>query len=1175
MKCPRCQTELPDTAKFCLECGQAFTWGNQHPESHSHPEAERKRVTALFSDLSGYTAITEKLDPEEVRQITGRIFDGIKGIVGKYEGFIEKFAGDGVLILFGVPRAHEDDALRAIRAAQEIHHLVNGLSPQYEMKIGRSLTMHSGINTGLVVSGEVDPQKGTHSVTGDTINVASRLSDLAEAGEILVGPDTYKTTGPYFRFESLKPARVKGKSDLIQIYKLISKKPLKPQLGANRQVSSEMVGRDPELAKLELQIMKAVNGEGSVINVVGEAGIGKSRLIAELKQRDVMKGVALLEGRAMSIGKNLSFHPIIDLIKQWAGIAEDDAESASFRKLEAAIRRIHPQETDEVLPFLATLMGTKLTGRHAQRVEGIEGEALEKLIMKNVKELLIRATDLQPTIIVMEDLHWADRSSLELLDSLFRIAEKHPLVFINVFRPGYLEAEDMKLDFIGQKASFILEIGIRPLEKNESEVLIKNMLKIRGMPHSISEQIVERAGGNPFFIEEVVRSFIDDGVVVLAENGFEVTEKIHSVVIPPTINDVLMARIDRLEEQTRELIKIASVIGRSFFDRILKEIAASIEGIDDRLSYLKDAQLIRDRVRMEELEYLFKHALAQEAAYESILIQQRRELHQKVAQSIENIFQHRLHEFYGTLAFHYSKADEVEKTEEYMTKAGEEALRSSASSEALYYFQEALQLYQTKYGDNADPDKLVIFEKNIAMAFANKGQWVDAVKYFTKVLQRLGMPIPKNGPAGVLIAIRDVLALLKAIYWRLPKSARAPSDQEKEIFEIYYKMGQALLYVDNAKHFLCAFEMFRQTLKFDLLQIPRLSIYWTGISCSIEVSRLSSGLSTRLLETSNRYRIVGDIGNLINNVGMSNVIYHFQGNWDKLTYIDDNLLLDSLKFGDFFHSSFGLWFYGWVKLEQGEFDHIENIIGHLFDMGETYNYDQAISNARTLRVNFLLKLGNSPEAFSEAEKGIFYMREKGNELEEMIFLGLKAEAQQLLGDTKGAHDSISQALELHDKQSLFIIAVFLAPYLTARFSLEIEQLKQAILFKNKFDDAKIRSQANYAGKAAIKNSRKYAPYRTKILRLMGNYHWLIGKQGKAFKWWERAIHEGSRLGARPDLSRTYLEVGRWLLEPDSKFRELNGIDAKGYLEKARILFEEMGLERDLDDLDRLTADHGL
>ncbi len=228
MNCPKCRNENPENAKFCNECGVALDLEEQPPTLSPISEAARKRVTALFSDLTGYTAMTERLDPEEVKEITSQIFDGVKTVVRKYEGFIEKYAGDGVLALFGVPRAHEDDPIRAIRAAREIHALVEDLSPRYEVKAGRSLTMHSGINTGLVVTADVDPEKGTHGVTGEAINVAARLSGLAGARDILVGPDTYRASQSHFTFQALKPAKVKGKSEHISIYKLLSEKPQLP-----------------------------------------------------------------------------------------------------------------------------------------------------------------------------------------------------------------------------------------------------------------------------------------------------------------------------------------------------------------------------------------------------------------------------------------------------------------------------------------------------------------------------------------------------------------------------------------------------------------------------------------------------------------------------------------------------------------------------------------------------------------------------------------------------------------------------------------------------------------------------------------------------------------------------------------------------------------------------------
>jgi len=765
MKCRKCQFENPAGMKFCGECGTTLHFTGTGPDpkpeqttARPTSEPERKHVTALFSDLTGYSSMTERLDPEQVKEITGRIFTGVKQIVSKYEGFIERVMGDGVLAFFGVPRSHEDDPTRAVRAAVEIHALVKAMSPEYEAVVGSPLTMHSGINTGLVVTADVDPTRGTQGIAGDAVNVASRLSGLAGPGEILVGEETVRSAKSHVVFDDLGPKRVKGKAEPITVFKVVSVKASTPGSTTDRQVSSEMVGRDKELDRLELQVMKAINGEGSVVNVVGEAGIGKSRLIAELRKRDVMKKVTLLEGRAISIGRNLSFHPIIDLLKQWAGIAEDDSETARFDKLERAIRSIHPEEANEILPFVATLMGMKLRGKHAERVKGIEGESLEKIIFKNVRELIVKGSELRPTLVVMEDLHWADESSLGLLESLYRLVENHRVLFINLFRPGYWQSEHRTVERISELfPHHHVEITIQPLDKQASDALIGNMLDIKGLPYSLRIQIGERAGGNPFFIEEVVRSLVDEGAIVRTNGAFEVTDKINSVVIPSTINDVLMARIDRLEDQTRDLVKVASVIGRSFFDRILKDVASSIEGVDYRLAYLKDVQLIRDRMRMEELEYLFKHALAQEVAYESTLLQQRKVLHLKVAQSIEILFRERLPEFYGMLAYHYSKAE--------------------------------------------DPEKLASFEKNIALAYFNKAQWKNALPYFEKVFSRWGRRPPKNQLSIMAKFAYDLLIILLWVYlpWIRPK--RIPDHRVNEFFDLALKKSVVLINLNPRRTF--------------------------------------------------------------------------------------------------------------------------------------------------------------------------------------------------------------------------------------------------------------------------------------------------------------------------------------------------------------------------------------
>ena len=1173
MKCPECGFENLAGMKFCGECGTGLQAAGpslepqpEQNKTHLIAEPERKRITALFSDLTGYTAMTERLDPEQVKEIAGRIFIKIKRIVAKYEGFIERVMGDGVLIFFGVPRSHEDDPTRAIQAAMEIHDSVKALSPHYEALVGAPLSMHSGINTGLVVTADVDPEKGTHGVAGDAVNVASRLCGLASPGEILVGGETAKRAKYRFMFHELGPKRLKGKVALVNVFKLISVRASAPGIGADRHISSEMVGRDSELERLELQVMNVVKGEGSVVNVVGEAGIGKSRLIAELRKGELMRNVTVLDGRAISIGKHLSFHPIIDLLKQWARIVESDSENTGFDKLEHAIRAIHPAETDEILPFLATLMGMKLKGKHAERFKDIAGESLEKLIFKNVRELIIKGSQLSPTVFVMEDLHWADASSLGLLESLYPLAEKQRLLFINVFRPGYCQSEDRTPQKIrGLLPNQLVEIVIQPLDKETSEALIGNMLDIKGLPYSLSLQISERAGGNPFFIEEVVRSLIDEGAIVRKNGSFEITEKIYSVVIPPTINDVLMARIDRLEERTRQLVKIASVIGRSFFDRILKDVATSIEDIDIRLKYLKDLQLIQDHTRIEELEYIFKHALAQEVAYESTLLQQRKTLHLKVAQSIERRFQERLYEFYGMLAYHYSKAEEPDKAEEWMTRAGEEAMRSSASSEALYYYKEALRLYLDKYGDSADPKKLAVFEKNIAMAYFNNAQHVDAAHYFDKVFLRWGRR-PSTSKLSIIAKFAyDILIILCRLYLPWTSSKRIPDQNTNEFFDLTFKKNMALVFTNPRRTFTEGTGEFRESFNYDLAKLETAAIFhcWAGLFVTYAGFYRIGQL---VLDHAKGFVDEKKIG-LISSYKTATTGHNYlSGKWTEIPQYDELLFNSGVQNGLFTFMAGYTCSQGLFKASRGEFREAGEILGDLSSMCEKYRFGGVLT--RILHTELLLICRRLCEAQTQVEDFVVFAMEKGIKPFELHAIGCKAVTQVLLKDLLGAKDSLERSEEIQHKQA------FWPPWnvgssLFAQSMLDIQMLEDAIGGDSRLLVSKYSKAALKSCKKAARNSAKCAAHRTQSFELIGKYYWLIGKQKKALKWFDKSIKEGERLGARPDLSRTYLEVGKRLLEPKSKYREFNDMTATAYLDKAETMFRDMDLQWDLDELEKV------
>ena len=1187
MKCPVCQRENPEDARFCNLCG----YNLQEPEqiqpidvitpqtskvtldtpisTRGNTEGERKRLTMLFADLSGYTAMNERIDPEEVKGIMRRIFSEIGQVVTKYDGFVDRFFGDEIMIVFGIPKAHEDDPVRAVRTAMEIHDLVNNMSPQFEARIGQPLRMHIGINTGLVVTGDEYIGKGRHGLTGDAINLAARLTKLAQAGETIVGSNNFHATKGHFTFESLKPVRVKGKKEPVDAYKL-GDRIEKTGAGMDRQIYSEMLGREKELDKLELQVMKAISSEGSIINVIGEAGIGKSRLISELRSRDVMKRVTLLEGRAISTGRNLSFHPIINLLKHWSHIKEEDTSAIAISKLETAIRAVCPEDTNEIFPFVATLMGMKLSGRHEERIKGIEGEALEKLILKNVRNLLIKSTELTPLVIVIEDLHWADTSSIELLESLFRLSETQQIMFINVFRPDHPETGDRIIETIKEKLPvYYVEINLQPLNEQLSETLINNMLNIKGLQRTIVDQIILRSGGNPFFIEEVVRSFIDKGAVVRANGEFKVTEKIENMVIPYTINDVLMARIDRLDENTRDLVKVASVIGRSFFYRILTEVANTVDGIDNRLSYLKQIELIRERQRMEELEYLFKHALAQEAAYESILHQKRKNLHLEVAHSIEKVFDQRLHEFYGMLALHYMKGEDFEKAEHYLVKAGDEALRSSASSEALNYYQEGLKLYLQANQDTTDPEKLAMFEKNIAVAFFNKLRAREAVEHIDKIFDHWKIHTA-NRVFTFIKFIKNAAFIMTGVDILIKKKEPSISNRDNEILDLLYKKCGSLAYYDNIEYVFAAIDAFNRAFKIDIAKSPEATNFYMGLAANFSMSGLSFKLPKKLLQKAIKKIDTKHIQSIMLYKFCDAVLKCCSGYWKDIGSFEEKSFNKALDKGELFNTIHYIMWFGLTKSQQGHFQEAENCIKSLYEVARTYGHNYAHLFAAFLEAELMLKKYNLYRAKAVADKALTLSKKDSTttELAQLLYIGYKAECAALLNNFELAKDSIHQAnIIIH--QEKFLLPVYIAPVLSAQFVLHIQLLKNAMASNDRADISKIRSQAHKSGKKALIKLKKYAPYRTKTFTLMGEYYWLIGKQNKALKWWDKAVKKGEELGARPELSRTYFEIGKRLLEPDSKYKELNGITAEEYLDKAKIMFEEMDLQWDLDELDKV------
>ena len=732
-------------------------------------EEERKLVTIVFADLSGSTALAERLDAEELRSVLTSFFNALANVVQRYGGTIDKYAGDAVMAVFGAPLAHEDDPERAIRASLDMHGAIARLNETAERDRGVRLSLRVGVNTGAVVAGPLAGEvQSAYTIVGDAVNIAQRLQSAAAPGEILVGPITRRLADRAFTFTPLEPIRVKGKTAPLVVFKLVGLR-ASPEIATVR-LRSPLVGRAAELAALVEGLDAVARGEGRIALVTGDAGLGKSRLVAEAKRARSEAPVYALEGRALSIAQGISYGPFIEIAKRDASIAEDEPETASWEKFERRIGTLFGHEADGVLPFLASLVGLPLHGAPAERIRYLDAHAMGQQIFATMRRYVARLAAERPVVLIFEDWHWADESSAALLEHLLPLVETERLGICVASRPDHGEGAVARLRERARRdhAARFIEVRLTPLAGEDSEQLARNLLSTSRIPSGVDAVVVEKAEGNPFFVEEVIRMLLDLGAIVFDKQRGEwrTTDALDRITIPDTVQGLLVAHIDRLDDDVKGVLKLASVIGRAFLYRLLSALAAEAEALDVALAELRHLDLIRERTRTPELEYVFKHALIHDAAYESILLQRRRELHALAGEAIERLFAARLEEFYGVLAYHFARAERWERAQDYLFKAGERAEKVAGDAEALAHYQQAVAAYARAFGDRWDPVQRAGIERRMGEALFRRGQHLEAREYLDRALALLGLPMPTT-PRGVRLAI--VRELLRQVgHRRLP-----------------------------------------------------------------------------------------------------------------------------------------------------------------------------------------------------------------------------------------------------------------------------------------------------------------------------------------------------------------------------------------------------------------------
>jgi class 3 adenylate cyclase/tetratricopeptide (TPR) repeat protein len=717
LNCPACKAQIPPGRKFCGECGYNLIPAEDISEKKSateslpyHPsakkfssdvapiEGERKHVTVIFSDLTGYTTMSEKLDPEEVKGITSRIFSEISKIVGKYDGFIEKYAGDAIMAIFGVPKAHEDDPIRAVKAAREIHELVDAMSPDVESNIGQPISMHTGINTGLVVTGEVDLERGTHGIAGDTINVASRLSHLAKPGEILIDTDTCLQAEGYFTCEFLEATTVKGKAEPIQVHKVLSQREKPITIRRLSGLRADLIGRKAELAQLQEAVERLKEGRRSIIAICGDAGTGKSRLVEEFKASLDLSKIRWREGHSYSYSQNIPYFPIIDLMNRAWKIKEDDSPKMVREKIEAGIERLLAAR-ENVAPYIGSLYSLSYS-----ETENLDAESWRSRLFQGIKSIIAALTQHAPTIFCFEDIHWSDPSSLDLLR--FLISDpKLPALFLCVHRLPFSLFSAHQQSALGD---YYEEIRLQDFSPSDTLEMVDSLLQTDSIPGELRTFIQKKVEGNPFYVEEAINSLVENRTLIQDGRTWKLTKPLTQTDIPPTMQGVISARLDRLETDMKRILQEASVIGRAFLREILKRVTVLKDSLDQGLHSLEMLDLVRVRSLQPDLEYIFKHALTQEVVYNGLLKKERRALHESIGLVVEQLFQERLSEFYETLAFHFKRGRSVLKAIDYLTKSAQKSLDRYALEESHKYYQEAFDLLRDHPESGRDKDRLVI-----------------------------------------------------------------------------------------------------------------------------------------------------------------------------------------------------------------------------------------------------------------------------------------------------------------------------------------------------------------------------------------------------------------------------------------------------------------------------------
>jgi class 3 adenylate cyclase/tetratricopeptide (TPR) repeat protein len=710
LTCLRCGSDNPPDFKFCADCGAALAPDASKPPVHTQPpqpvrvapeqaevspaDGERKTVTALFADIKGSMELIEDLDPEAARAIVDPALQLMMEAVHRYGGYVVQSTGDGIFALFGAPVAREDHPQRALYAALRLQDELRRYAARLREAGTPPIEARVGVNTGEVVVRALATGEGHVEYTpiGHSTSLAARLQTLAHAGSIAVTDATRTLCEGYFLFKALGPTRVKGVSEPVPVFEVTGLGPLRTRL--QRAVGrglTKFVGRQAELEALKQAAEQAKVGHGQLAAAVGEAGVGKSRLFYEFKAL-AQSGCLVLETFSVSHGKASAYLPVIELLHAYFDIhAEDDARKRR-EKINGKVLTLD-RDLEDTLPYLFALLGL---------VEGdvplaqMDAQLRRRRTLEAIKRLVLRESVNQPLLVICEDLHWIDTETQALLNLLADALGTAKILLLVNYRPEYTHGWGNK--------TYYTQVRLDPLGRESAEEMLAALLGVEahgGAPlQALASRIIEQTEGNPFFMEEIVQSLFEEGVLVREESRagtpaplVRLTRPLGALTLPPTVQGMLAARIDRLPPEQKELLQTLAVLGKEFALSLVRAVTG--RGEDDlnrMLGELQLAEFIYEQLAAGDVEYTFKHALTQEVAYHSVLSERRKRLHERAAAAIEALGVGWVEDHLMEVAHHYSRSANVPKAVDYLGRAGHRAAQQAAHGEAVGHLTRALEL---------------------------------------------------------------------------------------------------------------------------------------------------------------------------------------------------------------------------------------------------------------------------------------------------------------------------------------------------------------------------------------------------------------------------------------------------------------------------------------------------